>query len=48
MLELAKRSDEDRSAIFTSAALKMGMNEAIVEKERLLGMLDVGNIISSL
>jgi len=33
MLELAQRSNEDRSAIFTATALKVGMNEAIVEKD---------------
>jgi len=33
MLDLAKRSDEDRAAIFTSTALKIGINEAIVEKD---------------
>lgn len=29
MLNLAKRSNDDRAAIFTSTALKIGMNEAI-------------------
>lgn len=33
MLELAKRPNEDRSAIFSATALKIGMNEAIVEKD---------------
>lgn len=33
MLNLAKRPNEDRAAIFTSTALKIGMNEAIVEKD---------------
>lgn len=33
MLTLAKRSNEDREAIFTATALKKGMNEAIVEKD---------------
>lgn len=33
MLNLAKRSNQDRAAIFTSTALKIGMNEAIVEKD---------------
>ena len=33
MLNLAKRPNEDRATIFTSTALKIGMNEAIVEKD---------------
>lgn len=33
MLELAKRSNEDRTAIFSATAMKTGMNEAIVEKD---------------
>jgi len=33
MLEIAKRSDADRSALFTTTAVKVGMNEAIVEKD---------------
>lgn len=33
MLELAKRSNDDRAAIFTATASKIGMNEAIVEKD---------------
>lgn len=33
MLEIAKRSDKDRSDLFTATAVKVGMNEAIVEKD---------------
>lgn len=33
MLELAKRSNEDRLAVFSATAMKIGMNEAIVEKD---------------
>ncbi len=33
MLNLAKKSDEDRAAIFTTTALRVGMNEAIIEKD---------------
>ena len=30
MLELAKQSNEDRAAIFTATASKLGMDEAII------------------
>lgn len=33
MLELAKRSDSDRNDIFISTAVKIGLNNAIVEKD---------------
>jgi hypothetical protein len=33
MLELARRSDEDRADIIMATAFKMGMNEAIIEKD---------------
>ncbi len=33
MLKLARLSDEDRAAVFTSTALKMSLSEAIVEKD---------------
>jgi hypothetical protein len=33
MLELARRSNKDRADIFTATAVKIGMNEAIVEKD---------------
>lgn len=33
MLELAKRSNEDRRAIFAATTLRVGMNEAIIEKD---------------
>lgn len=33
MLELARRTDKDRTAIFTSTTLEIGMSEAIVEKD---------------
>ena len=33
MLNLAKRPDGDRAAIFTTTAIKIGLNEAIIEKD---------------
>lgn len=33
MLKLAKQLNEDRAAIFTTTAMEIGMNEAIVEKD---------------
>ena len=33
MLNLAKRSNDDRASIITSTEIKIGMNEAIVEKD---------------